>query len=82
MRLLSRLRHRLRYLLHRRRLDRDLEDELQFHLDMMESRGTGLPTGVPPQAGGGSIKMDQHRSGDLCYGGTQKYSLAGNCSFY
>src|SRR5258708_403182 len=35
MRLLSRLRHRIRYHFHRRRLDRDLEDELQFHLDMM-----------------------------------------------
>src|SRR5258707_10089818 len=35
MRLMSRLLHRSRYLLHRRRLDRDLDDELQFHLDMM-----------------------------------------------
>ena len=64
MRLLSRLRHRWRYLLHRRRLDRDLEDELRFHLDMMAGRPTCVP---PPGAAGEAIKMDQHRSGDLCY---------------
>ncbi len=33
MRLVSRLRHRVKYLIHRRRLDRDLDEELQFHLD-------------------------------------------------
>jgi predicted permease len=38
MRLLSRLRHRIRCLFHRRRLDRDLDDELQFHLDMLASQ--------------------------------------------
>jgi predicted permease len=54
MRLLSRLRHRLRYLLHRRRLDRDLEDELQFHLEMMAARSD-------------SLQPATHRSGDLCH---------------
>jgi predicted permease len=37
----NRLRARIKALRHRRQLDRDLEDELQFHLDMQTQAGAG-----------------------------------------
>src|SRR5271155_3402214 len=41
---------RLKALLHRRRLDRDLDDELQFHLSMREEKYRAEGAGSPSEA--------------------------------
>ena len=60
------LRLRMKALLHRRQLDRDLEDELAFHLAMRaDSQWGGLPARLPARPSFGNPTSLKERCRDM-----------------
>ena len=61
-----RIRRRLRSVFQRPRVERELELELQFHLDMLAAQNAraGLPPAVAERAARQRVEPDRHRQRD------------------